>query len=163
MYSEILTSSPLPEIPSHSTRFNQLWDQYELIHPPIRDLEQWCLDNGKYDFEIVDKLRLDRRLEEQWRLDNGEYTPLETPMQTTLPIQTPLPGIAPTPLPRTMDNYNIPTGGTPITPVSFCLQQPPSPWLNQRPPLDVNVGILTWKGVKMLTEEQSINQQTRFP
>ncbi|KAI3497878.1 hypothetical protein L1887_33477 [Cichorium endivia] len=154
--SKILTSSPLPEIPSHSTRFNQLWDQYELIHPPIRDLEQWCLDNGKYDFEIVDKLRLDRRLEEQWRLDNGEYTPLETPMQTTLPIQTPLPGIAPTPLPRTMDNYNIPTGGTPITPGDYpsisengvsdgksrrpsAYMQPPSPWLNQRPPLDVNV------------------------
>ncbi|KAI3497897.1 hypothetical protein L2E82_13866 [Cichorium intybus] len=26
-------------------------------------------------------------------------------------------------------------------------------------PLDVNVGMLTWKGVKMLTEEQPINQQ----
>ncbi|KAI3710931.1 hypothetical protein L2E82_40727 [Cichorium intybus] len=37
------------------------------------------------------------------------HTPLETPMQTTLPVQTPLPGIAPTPLPWTMDNYNIPT------------------------------------------------------
>ncbi|KAI3698308.1 hypothetical protein L2E82_41761 [Cichorium intybus] len=29
MYSETSTSSLLSEIPSHSTRFNQLWDQYE--------------------------------------------------------------------------------------------------------------------------------------
>ncbi|CAH1412527.1 unnamed protein product [Lactuca virosa] len=118
-------------------------------------------------------------------------TPLQNPMQTPLPVQTPLPGTAPTPLPGTMDNYNIPTRGTPITPsvypsinengvsdgksgrpntymasasflsssllcvesfhyyitlrlyikVLFSVQQPPSPWLNQRPPLDVNVVI----------------------
>ncbi|CAH1418221.1 unnamed protein product [Lactuca virosa] len=83
-------------------------------------------------------------------------TPLQTPMQTPLPVQTPLPGTAPTPLPGTMDNYNIPTGGTPITPSDYpsinengvsdgksgrpnTYMQPPSPWLNQRPPLDVNV------------------------
>ncbi|KVI11943.1 Transcription factor IIA, alpha/beta subunit [Cynara cardunculus var. scolymus] len=116
-------------------------------------------------------------------------TPLQTPMQTPLPAQTPLPGTAPTPLPGTVDSsYNIPTGGTPITPndyppvnedgasesragrpspymksrkgtlyiqipssmqnpvidfinniCDFFVQQPPSPWLNQRPPLDVNV------------------------
>lgn len=40
-------------------------------------------------------------------------------MQTPLPVQTPLPGTAPTPLPGTMDNYNIPTGGTPITPSDY--------------------------------------------
>lgn len=41
-------------------------------------------------------------------------------MQTPLPAQTPLPGTAPTPLPGTMDNsYNIPTGGTPITPSDY--------------------------------------------
>ncbi|KAJ9548304.1 hypothetical protein OSB04_020847 [Centaurea solstitialis] len=75
-----------------------------------------------------------------------------TPMQTPLPAQTPLPGTAPTPLPGTLDNsYNIPTGGTPITPNDYPpvnedgagrpspYMQPPSPWLNQRPPLDVNV------------------------
>ncbi|XP_071720444.1 transcription initiation factor IIA large subunit-like [Rutidosis leptorrhynchoides] len=83
-------------------------------------------------------------------------TPLQTPMQTPMPGQTPLPGTAPTPLPGTMDNsYNIPTGGTPITPSDYSsvnengaqdkanrpstYMQPPSPWLNQRSNLDVNV------------------------
>ncbi|XP_024974621.1 transcription initiation factor IIA large subunit-like [Cynara cardunculus var. scolymus] len=84
-------------------------------------------------------------------------TPLQTPMQTPLPAQTPLPGTAPTPLPGTVDNsYNIPTGGTPITPSDYSslnengasdgkagrpstYMQPPSPWSTQRPPLDVNV------------------------
>ncbi|KAI3772297.1 hypothetical protein L6452_03479 [Arctium lappa] len=80
-----------------------------------------------------------------------------TPMQTPLPAQTPLPGTTPTPLPGTVDSsYNIPTGGTPITPNDYPpvnedgasenrvgrpspYMQPPSSWLNQRPPLDVNV------------------------
>ncbi|KAL3518149.1 hypothetical protein ACH5RR_020738 [Cinchona calisaya] len=98
-------------------------------------------------------------------------TPLQTPMPTPLPgmvqtplpgtAQTPLPGTAQTPLPGTADSslYNIPTGGTPITPSEYSsvndnggapepksgpgrpspYMQPPSPWLNQRPPLDVNV------------------------
>ncbi|GJU05572.1 transcription factor IIA, alpha/beta subunit [Tanacetum coccineum] len=85
-------------------------------------------------------------------------TPLQTPMQTPLPAQTPLPGTAPTPLPGTVDSsYNIPTGGTPITPSdyssphengasvrqpnTYMASQPPSPWIPQaqRPPLDVNV------------------------
>ncbi|CAA0841835.1 Transcription factor IIA- alpha/beta subunit [Striga hermonthica] len=98
-------------------------------------------------------------------------TPLQTPMQTPLPgtAQTPLPGTAQTPLPGTVQTplpgsdsgsmYNIPTGGTPITPNEYThtnenggvaeiktgpgrpspFMQPPSPWLNQRPSLDVNV------------------------
>nr|XP_043610566.1 transcription initiation factor IIA large subunit [Erigeron canadensis] len=89
-------------------------------------------------------------------------TPLQTPMQTPLPAQTPLPGTAPTPLPGTVDSsYNIPTGGTPITPSDYSsinengaadragrptggtpntFMQPPSPWVNPRAtPLDVNV------------------------
>lgn len=94
-------------------------------------------------------------------------TPLQTPLpgtaQTPLPgtVQTPLPGTAQTPLPGTADSsmYNIPTGGTPFTPSDYSplndtagatemkagpgrpspFMQPPSPWLNQRPPLDVNV------------------------
>ncbi|KAI3450332.1 hypothetical protein Pfo_006997 [Paulownia fortunei] len=98
-------------------------------------------------------------------------TPLQTPMQTPLPgtVQTPLPGMAQTPLPGTAQTplpgsdsgslYNIPTGGTPITPNEYAssnenggvpeikaapgrpspYMQPPSSWLNQRPPLDVNV------------------------
>ncbi|PIN05291.1 RNA polymerase II transcription initiation factor TFIIA, large chain [Handroanthus impetiginosus] len=98
-------------------------------------------------------------------------TPLQTPMQTPLPgvAQTPLPGVAQTPLPGTAQTpltgsdsgslYNIPTGGTPITPSEYTsvnenggvpemkggpgrpspYMQPPSSWLNQRPPLDVNV------------------------
>ncbi|KAI3754518.1 hypothetical protein L1987_54303 [Smallanthus sonchifolius] len=41
-------------------------------------------------------------------------------MQTPLPVQTPLPGTAPTPLLGTMENlYNMPTGGTPITPSDY--------------------------------------------
>ncbi|KAK1428701.1 hypothetical protein QVD17_17540 [Tagetes erecta] len=83
-------------------------------------------------------------------------TPLQTPMQTPLPVQTPLPGVAPTPLPGTVDSsYNIPTGGTPITPSDYSsinengvadqagrpspYMQPPTQWMTQRPPLDVNV------------------------
>lgn len=50
-------------------------------------------------------------------------TPLETPMRTPLPgtAQTPLPGTAQTPLPGTADSsmYNIPTGGTPISPGDY--------------------------------------------
>lgn len=58
-------------------------------------------------------------------------TPLQTPMPTPLPgmaqtplpgtAQTPLPGTAQTPLPGTADSslYNIPTGGTPITPNEY--------------------------------------------
>lgn len=86
-------------------------------------------------------------------------TPLPTPIQTPLPgsAQTPLPGNVQTPLPGSADNssmYNIPTGPTSEypTPVSDTggstdaktgrpspYMQPPSPWMNQRPPLDVNV------------------------
>ncbi|KAH6766029.1 Transcription factor IIA [Perilla frutescens var. hirtella] len=98
-------------------------------------------------------------------------TPLQTPMQTPLPgtaqtplpgmVQTPLPGTAQTPLPGNDSSplYNIPTGGTPITPNDYAptnenggvpemkggpgrpnpFMPPPSPWLNQRPRLDVNV------------------------
>ncbi|CAA3025402.1 transcription initiation factor IIA large subunit-like isoform X1 [Olea europaea var. sylvestris] len=87
-----------------------------------------------------------------------------TPLQTPVPgmARTPLPGTAQTPLPGTADNnsyYNIHTGGTPITPNEYSsandnggvpemrggagrpspYMQPPSAWLNQRPPLDVNV------------------------
>ncbi|KAI3507703.1 hypothetical protein L1887_22694 [Cichorium endivia] len=75
-------------------------------------------------------------------------TPLETPIQTPLPAQTPLPGTV-------GNSYNIPTAGTPITPVNYLpvdeneasgsqsgrpsqYMQAPS-WLNQRPRLDVNV------------------------
>lgn len=50
-------------------------------------------------------------------------TPLQTPMQTPLPgmAQTPLPGTAQTPLPGNDSSplYNIPTGGTPITPNDY--------------------------------------------
>ncbi|CAL5426756.1 unnamed protein product [Camellia sinensis] len=97
-------------------------------------------------------------------------TPIQTPLsgtvQTPLPgmVQTPLPGTAQTPLPGSADSsmYNIPTGGTPITPSDYTsvndtagvtdlkagrpsqYMPPPSAWMNQRPPLsvDVNVGSL---------------------
>ncbi|XP_057789878.1 transcription initiation factor IIA large subunit-like [Salvia miltiorrhiza] len=94
-------------------------------------------------------------------------TPMQTPLpgtaQTPLPgmAQTPLPGTAQTPLPGNDSSplYNISTGGTPITPNDYAspnenggvpeikgglgrpsqFMAPPSPWLNQRPRLDVNV------------------------
>ncbi|XP_021603726.1 transcription initiation factor IIA large subunit isoform X2 [Manihot esculenta] len=94
-------------------------------------------------------------------------TPLQTPIQTPLPgsaqtplpgnVPTPLPGNVQTPLPGSVDNssiYNIPTGPTSeySTPASDTggsteakagrpshYMQPPSPWMNQRPPLDVNI------------------------
>nr|XP_043636820.1 uncharacterized protein LOC122607829 [Erigeron canadensis] len=84
-------------------------------------------------------------------------TPLQTPLQTPLPAPTPLPGAAPTPLPGTVDtSYNIPTGGTPITPNDYSpavengtsdsqsgrpsqYMLPPTSWLNERPHVDVNL------------------------
>ncbi|KAI3514112.1 hypothetical protein L1887_12431 [Cichorium endivia] len=83
-------------------------------------------------------------------------TPLQTPMQTPFPFQTPLPGTAPTPLPGTVvSSYDIPTGGTPFTPNDYppvnnngasesrsgrpSPNMQPPPWLNQSPPLDVNI------------------------
>ncbi|XP_073054789.1 transcription initiation factor IIA large subunit-like [Primulina eburnea] len=91
-------------------------------------------------------------------------TPLQTPMaQTPLPgmAQTPLHGVARTPLPGTDVGslFDDSVGGTPITPNEFSsannnggvldiktgvgrpnpYMQPPSSWLNQRPPLDVNI------------------------
>ncbi|WCJ20470.1 Transcription factor IIA alpha/beta subunit [Euphorbia peplus] len=95
-------------------------------------------------------------------------TPIQTPLpgsvQTPLPgnVPTPLPGNAPTPLPGNTPStdsssmYNIPTGNSSDypTPTSDTggstaaeaktgrpspYMQPPSPWMSQRPPLDVNV------------------------
>ncbi|XP_059626570.1 uncharacterized protein LOC132269403 isoform X3 [Cornus florida] len=101
-------------------------------------------------------------------------TPLQTPMQTPLPgtVQTPLPGAVQTPLPGsvqtpgTADNspYNILTGGTPITPSDYPAlndtgggtetkvgrpspyMQPPSSWINQRPPVSVDVNVAYVEG-----------------
>ncbi|CAI0539908.1 unnamed protein product [Linum tenue] len=93
------------------------------------------------------------------------FTP--TPMQTPLPAQTPLPGNVQTPLPGTADNssmYNIPTGNSSEypTPISDAggsngngdaktgrpspYMQPPSPWMQQRPALDVNVVVAYEEG-----------------
>ncbi|CAN0854362.1 Transcription initiation factor IIA large subunit [Linum grandiflorum] len=93
------------------------------------------------------------------------FTPtpmLQTPMQTPLPAQTPLPGNAQTPLPGTADNssmYNIPTGNSSEypTPISEAggsnghadvkpgrpspYMQPPSPWMQQRPAIGVDVNV----------------------
>lgn len=80
-------------------------------------------------------------------------TPLQTPIPQT-PMQTPIPQTPiQTPLPGTGDNlYNIPTGPSedsgggnsggntdmkPGRPSPY--MQPPSPWMTQRPPLDVNI------------------------
>ncbi|CAK8575951.1 unnamed protein product [Lathyrus sativus] len=82
---------------------------------------------------------------EEYETPTAEILSPPTPLQT--PIQTPLPGAGETP------NYNIPTGPSDYSssgnetggnadvkggrPSPF--MQPPSPWMNQRPPLDVNV------------------------
>ncbi|KAL6967586.1 hypothetical protein U1Q18_033394 [Sarracenia purpurea var. burkii] len=99
-------------------------------------------------------------------------TPIQTPLpgsaQTPLPgtAQTPLPGTSQTPLPGTGDNslYNIPTGGTPVTPSDYPsvndyggatemktgrpspYMQPPSAWMNQRPALGVDVNVAYEEG-----------------
>uniref|UniRef100_A0A2P2LP83 Uncharacterized protein MANES_01G169400 n=1 Tax=Rhizophora mucronata TaxID=61149 RepID=A0A2P2LP83_RHIMU len=93
-------------------------------------------------------------------------TPLQTPIQTPLPgsVQTPLPGNVQTPLPGTVDNsstYNTPTGptGDYPTPLSdtggsteakagrpSSYMQPPSSWINQRPPLSVDVNVAYVEG-----------------
>ncbi|KAL8154080.1 hypothetical protein V2J09_011840 [Rumex salicifolius] len=75
---------------------------------------------------------------EEYETPTAEMLFPPTPLQT--PIQTPLPGTA--------DNsmYNIPTGASDYSennelksarPSPY--MQPPSPWMNPRPPLDVNV------------------------
>ncbi|XP_055829897.1 transcription initiation factor IIA large subunit-like isoform X1 [Solanum dulcamara] len=120
---------------------------------PVHDLNMPYEGNEEYETPTADIL--------------FPPTPLQTPLpgtaQTPLPgtVQTPLPGTAQTPLPGTADSsmYNNPTGGTPFTPSDYSplndtgsatemkagpgrpspFMQPPSPWLNQRPPLDVNV------------------------
>lgn len=120
---------------------------------PVHDLNMPYEGNEEYETPTADIL--------------FPPTPLQTPLpgtaQTPLPgtVQTPLPGTAQTPLPGTADSsmYNIPTGGTPFTPSDYSplndtggatelkagpgrpspFMHPPSPWLNQRPPLDVNV------------------------
>ncbi|CAN1231394.1 Transcription initiation factor IIA subunit 1 [Linum grandiflorum] len=86
-------------------------------------------------------------------------TPLQTPMQTPLPVQTPLPGTA--------DNssiYNIPTGNSSeyLTPSSDAggengnaetkpgrpspFMQPLSPWMQQRPAIGVDVNVAYEEG-----------------
>ncbi|RYQ94201.1 hypothetical protein Ahy_B08g089084 [Arachis hypogaea] len=81
---------------------------------------------------------------------NEEYeTPTAEMLFPPTPLQTPMQ----TPLPGTVDNsmYNIPTGPSDYTssgndadvkggqPSPYVQQLPPSPWMNQRPSLDVNV------------------------
>lgn len=38
----------------------------------------------------------------------------------------------------------------------FCLQQPPSPWMNHRPPLDVNIGKLDGVVVYIFTLDSCV-------
>ncbi|CAN1282672.1 hypothetical protein LINPERPRIM_LOCUS18137, partial [Linum perenne] len=86
-------------------------------------------------------------------------TPLQTPMQTPLPAQTPLPGTA-------ADNslYNIPTGNSSEYPTPFSdtgvsngnteakpgrpspYMEPPSPWMQQRPAIGVDVNVAYEEG-----------------
>ncbi|RYR42686.1 hypothetical protein Ahy_A08g039138 isoform C [Arachis hypogaea] len=92
---------------------------------------------------------------------NEEYeTPTAEMLFPPTPLQTPMQ----TPLPGTADNsmYHIPTGPSDYSssgndtggntdlkgglPSPYMQQQPPSPWMNQRSSLDVNVDIVNaWK------------------
>uniref|UniRef100_A0A7N0UKK9 Uncharacterized protein n=1 Tax=Kalanchoe fedtschenkoi TaxID=63787 RepID=A0A7N0UKK9_KALFE len=89
---------------------------------------------------------------EEYETPTAEILFPPTPLQT--PIQTPLPGMVQTPVPGTADNssmYNIPTGGSDYptpqdtggsTELKGARPSPymsHSPWMSQRPPLDVNV------------------------
>ncbi|XP_057513027.1 transcription initiation factor IIA large subunit-like isoform X1 [Actinidia eriantha] len=104
-------------------------------------------------------------------------TPLQTPIQTPLAgsAQTPLPGTARTPLPVTEDSslYNIPTGGTPITPNDYHsikgtggvnelqagrpspYMQPPSAWMNPSPSFGVDVNVAYEEGREKLNRGTS--------
>ncbi|XAR60646.1 hypothetical protein NMG60_11034103 [Bertholletia excelsa] len=118
-------------------------------------------------------------------------TPLQTPIPTPLPgtaqtplpgtAQTPLPGAAQTPLPGTADNssFNIPTGGTPLTPNEYTsgndnggvtetkaarpspYMQPPSAWMNQRPPLGVDVNVAYVEGREEPDRGTSLQPRTK--
>ncbi|XP_052185488.1 transcription initiation factor IIA large subunit-like isoform X2 [Diospyros lotus] len=114
-------------------------------------------------------------------------TPMPTPLpgtaQTPLPgtAQTPLSGADQTPLPGTTDSsmYNIPTGGTPITPNDYAAvndhgdvkemkagrpsphMQPPSAWMNQRPPLGVDVNVAYVEGREELDRGTSHQPMTQ--
>ncbi|XP_052185486.1 transcription initiation factor IIA large subunit-like [Diospyros lotus] len=119
-------------------------------------------------------------------------TPLQTPMPTPLPgtAQTPLPGTAQTPLPGTVQTpppgtadssmYNIPTGGTPITPNDYPAvndqggvtemkpgrpnpyMQPSSAWMNERsPPLGVDVNVAYVEGREELDRGTSRQPMTQ--
>lgn len=85
-------------------------------------------------------------------------TPLQTPIQTPLlgTAQTPLPGSVQTPLPGMVDQsmYNIPTGPSEFSTPSdvsngvdakggkhTSYMQSPSPWMNQRLPVSVDVNV----------------------
>ncbi|CAM8970380.1 unnamed protein product [Rhodiola kirilowii] len=89
---------------------------------------------------------------EEYETPTAELLFPPTPLQT--PMQTPLPGMVQTPVPGTADSsmYNIPTGSSDYpTPQDAGgstelrggrpspYMQSHSPWMNQRPPLDVNV------------------------
>ncbi|KAL6979140.1 hypothetical protein U1Q18_020805 [Sarracenia purpurea var. burkii] len=118
-------------------------------------------------------------------------TPLQTPIQTPLPgtaqtplpgtAQTPLPGTAQTPLPGFADSsmYNIPTGGTPMTPNDYPAfndsagvtefkagrpspyMQPPSAWMNQRTNLGVDVNVAYVEGREELDRGTSHQPTTQ--
>uniref|UniRef100_A0A5B7A7B7 Transcription initiation factor IIA large subunit n=1 Tax=Davidia involucrata TaxID=16924 RepID=A0A5B7A7B7_DAVIN len=82
-------------------------------------------------------------------------TPLQTPIQTPLPgtVQTPLPGTVQTPLPGTPitpNDYHAVNGTGGVTEMKAGrpspYMQPPSPWMNQRPPLSVDVNVAYVEG-----------------
>ncbi|GAB4824444.1 hypothetical protein Ancab_007329 [Ancistrocladus abbreviatus] len=87
---------------------------------------------------------------EEYETPTAEMLFPPTPLQT--PIQTPLPGTADSSM------YNIPTGPSEyLTPESGTsnemkvgrpspYMQPPSPWMNQRPPLSVDVNVAYVEG-----------------
>ncbi|XP_022864010.1 transcription initiation factor IIA large subunit-like isoform X1 [Olea europaea var. sylvestris] len=135
-----------------------------IVGPIDRSASQKAAPGGPIPPNPVHDLNVPYEGTEEYETPTADLLFPPTPLQTPLPgtAQTPLPGSAQTPLTGMSDSsslYNIHSGATPITPDEYSslndnggvhnmkagssrpspYMQAPSPWLNQRPPLDVNV------------------------
>ncbi|XP_022864011.1 transcription initiation factor IIA large subunit-like isoform X2 [Olea europaea var. sylvestris] len=134
-----------------------------IVGPIDRSASQKAAPGGPIPPNPVHDLNVPYEGTEEYETPTADLLFPPTPLQTPLPgtAQTPLPGSAQTPLTGMSDSsslYNIHSGATPITPDEYSSlndnggvhnmkagssrpspYMAPSPWLNQRPPLDVNV------------------------
>ncbi|CAN1282678.1 Transcription initiation factor IIA subunit 1, partial [Linum perenne] len=112
---------------------------------------------------------------EEYETPTAEMLFTPTPMQTPLPAQTPLPGTA-------ADNslYNIPTGNSSEYPTPFSdtgvsngnteakpgrpspYMEPPSPWMQQRPAIGVDVNVAYEEGREEADRGALNNPLTQF-